>query len=228
MDNFCTDITWTTDLAYAVGLITSDGSLSKDGRHIDFTSKDIEQIYNFKKALGITCIFSMKKSGSGAISYRVQFSHVRLYRFLTVIGLRQNKSMSLQKVTVPTEFFWSFLRGVYDGDGSTSAYSDKRCTNSFMCYVSISSGSKSFLEWISEEIMIKIRVGGHITTNKSGTCHQLKYSTYAARDVMQNMYQNADGLKLRRKYLKNKQIMSIIGFRKCAGGEIGRHTTLRW
>ena len=35
---------WTSELAYAVGLLTTDGSLSKDGRHIDLTSKDVEQL----------------------------------------------------------------------------------------------------------------------------------------------------------------------------------------
>lgn len=33
-------ITWSPEIAYAVGLLTTDGSLSIDGRHIDFTSKD--------------------------------------------------------------------------------------------------------------------------------------------------------------------------------------------
>jgi len=42
---------WTADLAYVVGLTTTDGSLSKDGRHIDFTSKDKELIKSFAKIL---------------------------------------------------------------------------------------------------------------------------------------------------------------------------------
>ena len=44
---------WSHELAYAVGLIVADGCLSKDGRHIDFTSTDIEQIVLFKECLGI-------------------------------------------------------------------------------------------------------------------------------------------------------------------------------
>jgi len=30
---------WSADFAYAVGLLTTDGSLSIDGRHINLTSK---------------------------------------------------------------------------------------------------------------------------------------------------------------------------------------------
>ena len=45
------DIILSPDLSYIIGLITTDGNLSKDGRHFDFTSKDIEQVKNFKKIL---------------------------------------------------------------------------------------------------------------------------------------------------------------------------------
>lgn len=44
---------WTPERAYAVGLIVTDGNLSGDGRHIILRSKDIEQIKNFKKCLGL-------------------------------------------------------------------------------------------------------------------------------------------------------------------------------
>ena len=34
-------IEWSPEFAYAIGLIVTDGSLSKDGRHINFSSKDL-------------------------------------------------------------------------------------------------------------------------------------------------------------------------------------------
>ena len=40
---------WSENLAYAIGLIATDGSLSNDGRHLNFTSKDIDQIQTFAK-----------------------------------------------------------------------------------------------------------------------------------------------------------------------------------
>ena len=49
-------IQWSADFAYALGLLVTDGSLSKDGRHICFTSTDLEQIKNYTKALQITNI----------------------------------------------------------------------------------------------------------------------------------------------------------------------------
>ena len=53
---------WTGGLAYIIGLITSDGCLSKDGRHIDFTSKDLDQIQNFTKILGLNNKIGIKKT----------------------------------------------------------------------------------------------------------------------------------------------------------------------
>ncbi len=41
------------DFAYVIGLITTDGSLSKDGRHLNLTSKDIDQIQTFKRILNL-------------------------------------------------------------------------------------------------------------------------------------------------------------------------------
>ena len=42
------DTTWSPELAYAIGLIASDGCLSSNGRHIVLVSKDKEQIMNLR------------------------------------------------------------------------------------------------------------------------------------------------------------------------------------
>ncbi len=42
-------------LWYFVGLITSDGCLARDGRHIILTSKDPDFLHQVKQALGLTC-----------------------------------------------------------------------------------------------------------------------------------------------------------------------------
>jgi len=46
-------VKWTPNFAYAIGLITSDGNLSPDGRHLNLTSKDREIVVMFKDCLGI-------------------------------------------------------------------------------------------------------------------------------------------------------------------------------
>ena len=98
-------IEWSPEFAYAIGLLTTDGCLSKDGRHIDFTSKDKEQVENFIRCLGINNRIGVKKSGLGKKSLRIQFSDINFYKFLVSIGLTANKSKTLSHINIP--FRWS-------------------------------------------------------------------------------------------------------------------------
>jgi len=56
-------IKWTPDLAYVVGLITSDGCLYNDGRHLSITSKDRDLLNTVKKILGLKVKIGYKTSG---------------------------------------------------------------------------------------------------------------------------------------------------------------------
>ena len=69
-------IKWSSEFAYAIGLLVSDGCLSKDGLHITFSSKEKRQIFNFKKCLGLKSKIGKNFSGAGNLSYRVQFGDV--------------------------------------------------------------------------------------------------------------------------------------------------------
>lgn len=208
---------WSPQLAYAVGLVATDGSLSKDRRHIDFTSKDRVQVVNLKRCLGLTVKIGKKKSGAGNVSYRIQFGDVNFYRFLLSIGLSSNKSLTLEQVDVPVELFPHFLRGCFDGDGSIYSYWDRRYRSSFLFYVSFASGSQKFISWLRSNARQHLNVNGSITRalGKS-TCYQLKYAKNEAFSVLFSMYQNADGLYLKRKYLKIKEIFGIVA-NECGG-----------
>lgn len=202
---------WTPRLAYAVGLIATDGSLSKDGRHIDFTSKDKDQVANLKRSLGLCAKIGKKKSGAGNVSYRVQFGDVNFYRFLLSIGLSPNKSLTLERVDVPADLFFHFLRGCFDGDGSIYSYWDKRYPSSFLFYVSFASGSRHFISWLRSVIRASLGVNGSVTkASGKNTCYQLKYAKKEASFLLYAMYENADEYYLRRKYLKIKRIFGIV------------------
>jgi hypothetical protein len=47
-------VEWSADLAYVVGLITTDGCLRRDGRHLTITSKDVDLLETARRCLGIT------------------------------------------------------------------------------------------------------------------------------------------------------------------------------
>ena len=102
------EIVWTPELAYSIGLITTDGSLSSDGRHIDFTSNDKELIETLKTCLDLKNKISRKRSGyTGQLrAFRVQFGNVTLYKLLVDIGLMPNKSKRLKDLKIQDEFFF--------------------------------------------------------------------------------------------------------------------------
>ena len=116
---------WTPKLAYAIVLITTDGNLSKDGRHMELTSKDIEQLKNFQKCLGIKVKIGYKTSGYSDKKYsRVQFGDINFYRFLISIGLMPAKTKIMSRLKIPNKYFFDFLRGHFDGDGTFYSYID--------------------------------------------------------------------------------------------------------
>ena len=67
---------WSPKIAYSVGLIASDGCLSKDGRHVDLNSIEIEQLQNFSKAIGRSLSIRPKQNNSQRPAYQIEFSDV--------------------------------------------------------------------------------------------------------------------------------------------------------
>lgn len=204
---------WSAELAYAVGLFVADGNISPDGRHIAFVSKDAEQIENFMKALSIKVTVGITKSGyTESTAFRVQFSDVLFYGFLVSIGLMPNKSKQIGRVTIPNNYFWHYVRGAFDGDGSVHSYFDPRYKSSFMFYTIFSSASEAYVLWLQGEIFSRLNIRGHITGGV-GKTFQLKYAKNDSIKVLKQMYSDPHVLCLSRKRLKIKEIFRIIGQR---------------
>lgn len=202
---------WSANLAYAIGLITSDGCLSKDGRHIDFTSKDLEQIKNFKKILELKNKIGLKYGGENHAQYyfRVQFGNVSFYRFLLSIGLMPNKSKILGKILIPDIYFADFLRGVFDGDGYSYSYWDKRWKSSFALYTGFSSASLPYLEWAKQNIVKNFGIEGKIKTG-GRSVYLLMYAKNASITLFKKMYYDGSVICLKRKRFKIERALGII------------------
>lgn len=192
---------WSKKLAYAVGLFATDGCLSKDGRHLDFTSKDIEQVNNFKKCLNLKTKIGWKRSGfSEKIYPRIQFGDVRLYRWLESIGIYSNKSKTIDKLNIPDKYFYDFLRGCHDGDGCFYSYWDPRWKSSFMYYLQFTSASRSHLEWIRNKNEQLIGVSGKIKQGSRALV--LVYAKKASKEIISKMYRDNKCICLSRKKAK--------------------------
>lgn len=204
-------IEWSSNFAYAIGLIVTDGCLYNDGRHMSLTTKDIQQARNFKKCLGITVKIGLKASGSSKEKkyYHVQFGDVNFYKFLESIGLSKAKSKTIGVVDIPTEYFFDYLRGCFDGDGCFYSYWDPRWRSSHMFYMEFISASKSHIDWLQKELEGKINIVGHITRGGKKICYQLKYAKKEAIVVIEKMYYNPTVICLSRKYQKIQKALKV-------------------
>jgi hypothetical protein len=189
---------WSANLAYATGLIASDGCLQKDARHLDLTSIDLENINNFSVALGRELKITRKSNGRDQYAHRVQFSDVALYDFFLEAGLTPAKSMTLGEISVPDEYYADFLRGYFDGDGSTYSYLDNRWRSSYMFYTCFTSASPRFVEYLRRENIRLAKVSpGSIRNGKN--VQNLSYAKADSKVIYSYMYYSPEVLCLKRK-----------------------------
>jgi len=202
------ELGWTSELAYIVGLITTDGSLSKDKRHVNFTSKDLQLVKLFKKCLKLEVKIGKKSSGSEKrkIYFQVQFGNVLFYRWLENIGLTANKSKTIGKLKVPDKYFFDFLRGCFDGDGSMYAYWDPRWHSSYMFYLQFTSASHNFLVWLQDSIQRLAGITGKIRYGSRS--FQLCFAKKGTIVVFDRMFYQKELPCLHRKLIKAKRIFS--------------------
>ncbi len=196
-----TSYTWSQNIAYGVGLMASDGCLLSDGRHLDLTSNDLEQLENFSKALGRSLPISLKRNRSERQAYRIQFSEVSYYDFLLGVGLTPAKSKTIGPLLVPDEYYVDFLRGYFDGDGTVYGFRDTRWKNSFMYYTGFTSASPIFIDWLRESNSRLFGISkGHLKPSKGA-----KTLMYAKQDscvLFEKIYYKSGLLCLGRKHSK--------------------------
>lgn len=193
------------ELWYLVGLITTDGCLSTDGRHVNITSKNKTFLELIKGRLYITNNVTAKYNGQGDKAYNIQISDKRFYNFLISVNLFPKKSLTISAIKVPDIFFDNFLRGVIDGDGNIQRWIHP--TNRREQWVlRISSGSKQFALWLLSEIEGKMQVKGKMHTcarkNTKNPLYLLKFGKVAAKRILYTCYleSNNSKLHLERKY----------------------------
>ncbi len=204
-------IEWSPDFAYAIGLIVSDGNLSPDGRHVVFTSKDSELIDKFQQSLKIKIHIGRKASGALEEKkyYVVQISDVLFYRFLLGIGLMPKKSKIIWAVKMPDEYFFDFLRGSFDGDGSSYSYWDSRWRSSFMFYMSFVSASQAHIDWLQHNIMWKSGISGSVNASGRSPLYQLRYAKTESLKLFRRLYYNDEVICLSRKRFKLERAFQI-------------------
>lgn len=215
------DRSWSRNLAYAIGLITADGCLNKDGRHIYFVSKDLEMVENLKVAIKIdNKIFKHHRADEKEKKYyAISFGDVMFYRFLNQIGLTSAKSKTIESVIVPTIYFNDFLRGLFDGDGTFYTFWDKRWPNSFGYKIAFASASPTFIKWLRARLKKHHGVKGYL--HKGAGVLNLEYAKADSIRLSCAMYKDKEeSLFLARKYNKIMDALRFDKNRQCRGSSM--------
>lgn len=194
---------------YAVGLIATDGSLSIDGRHLDFTSKDRDLVFVFRECLGLKNKVGKKTRGSGQekMYYRIQFGDKNFYEFLLSIGFMPNKSTKLGDIKIDKRYFADFLRGCIDGDGSIGAFRHPESEHP-QIRLRLASASTPFLMWVLENVKKNTTIaGGWIRPMPGGWV--LVFGKADALELLRFMYYTPDVPCLARKAERAKKFLQM-------------------
>ena len=195
------DTDWSSELAYVIGIITTDGNLSPDGRHISITSKDAEMLQTVKRLLRLENKIGRKARGySKEKKYFVfQFGDINFYEFLLSIGLTPAKSKTLREVLIPSRYFADFLRGCIDGDGSIGTFTHPESQYP-QIRVRLVSASPAFLVYIQQSVQDLYSIeGGNIYHAKKKNVCTLSFGKKDSMKILALMYYERSLPSLKRK-----------------------------
>ena len=218
---------WTPQLAYTVGLLATDGNLSKDGRHIVLRSTDFQLVETFKECLNISasigCAPDLRNDGyQRKPMYTLQAGMVQLYRWLLTIGLTPNKTHTLGALTIPDRYFNDFLRGHLDGDGSVTTYKDYYNTRKNPKYIydrlwlRFISVSEPHITWLRSRVFELTGSKGHLWVGQDQKrpntvpMYVLKFGKKDSIKLLNWMYHNPDVPCLERKRQKAEQFLALV------------------
>ena len=107
---------WSHDMAYILGLIASDGNLSKSKFRVSISSIDYDLLNTVRNKLCCNKPIASQSNKLGTW-YLLTIDNKYIYESLINLGLTPNKSFTCNIPNIPLKYEVDFLRGFFDGDG---------------------------------------------------------------------------------------------------------------
>ncbi len=200
---------WTPTLAYAVGLLATDGCQT-DGRHLAFPSADRELVESLLGCLGKTNKIAEVRTRRGGLIYKTQIGDVRLCRWLLTVGVTPRKSLTLGPLNVPDDYILECARGLLDGDGGITNFTHAPTKSTYPDYryerivVGFNSASRVHLEWLRDKLYPFAEAAGWFgVTAATPERHEYVTLRYGKRDglrLLPFLYRDATVPRLERKH----------------------------
>lgn len=188
---------WSTDLAYCLGFIASDGHVWKKRPYITIGihKKDIAILEYIKDKISPESKIRISKN-----KCQICIFSKHIHKKLIKLGIDHEKTFNLKLPNIPKKYISHFIRGFFDGDGSiwkTNFYPGGKD----YYYANIISASKPILEDIHEYLGF-----GNVNIVKN-KYYELKFCQTDCIKFFNTIYKDAP-FKLERKYNKFLQIDS--------------------
>jgi hypothetical protein len=187
---------WSPELAYIVGLVTTDGNLSSSRPDVSFASTDVKIVETYRRVLKVNApIYVAQLSGRHKPLHRVCINDPSYRALLEDVGLMPVKAKKMGALGIPDVVFRDFLRGCIDGDGCIRIAVYKQAVykdgDRRLLVVKLYSSSLPFLKWIRDTVDRLVGLRGNVNAGRSG-CGSLAYSGRKAVSLLRRIYYKSD------------------------------------
>jgi len=199
----CETLVLNNELAYIIGLLSADGNVDKkyscislqlQHRDIDILRKIYNILLSYNMSVGLN---EYSRSIICLDGKEHVYSRLRIYKrehimFFVNHGIIPNKSSILTYPNIIDRYIWHYIRGYYDGNGSI--HKRRNCLE-----MTINSGSKVFLEELSNRLSVLLNISNKNINMHSGVYRYTLYSSECMA-FLQNIYHDSNDLYIQRKY----------------------------
>ncbi len=195
---------WSPNMAYILGYIYADGCILRNRYRLKIASCDKRHLRNILDVMKSTYPMLVNWSDNRKVpNYCSIVDRKKVYFDLIKLGLVPRKSKIVKFPNIPKRYFFHFLRGYFDGDGSVYYdkphidRGDKKYTRLNTCFTS---ASYNFLDTLQKLISKRVNIPRQKLSNNHDA-FKLRYSTQDSLRLLKQLYKNSNKLlRLHRKY----------------------------
>lgn len=197
--------TESSNMAYVLGLLASDGTVRKNINEIKLTlnEEDSEILEQIKKELNFEGKIRHYEDSKGFKNATIAFTSAEIKKDLAKYNIISQKTFTFTfPINLSKKYWIDFIRGYFDGDGSVGIAGQGL---RWQICSATSNTLQTIVDFLYEEYNIpKVNVQSQ-QRNKS-ILYNIQYSTSATKQIFNILY-TPNSLYLKRKYNKFTSIM---------------------
>lgn len=192
--------------AYLLGLLIADGTILQKWNKVTLALKDKELVELFKCELESTHKLSEydihdKRTGKTYKRYSLQVPSKELVDDLAALGVYDAKSFTCDLPKINEQYFWHFVRGLFDGDGTVGLNNTKKDGALQFSIIGSEKLILSLKERFNKFGLSETKVSYPGYKSLEGVISRIHYYSYNDLKILcDNMYADSDGCRLERKY----------------------------